>query len=216
MKKKKSKQIELKLLDVKLYLEDLYEVLDLFKKEKFEVEISDLEAYYDSLEDLKKHKGVNPKIIFFKGVKKNDSNRIIKVGLSGSMAVITAKKEEDFGVALRLEHILKKRERTEFDRLYQRPILIFIIIVLSILTIFTVYFPDKVEDSDEALKILGGGTAFFTLTFLISLLDPRSSSNIELDYRHERSFVKNNSGKIVVALFSVGVTLLLSYFFGLL
>src|SRR5690606_6794665 len=114
------------------------------------------------------------------------------------------------------ENILKKRERTELDIFYQRPVLIIIIILFTILAMFTVYFPDMVQDPDQSIKIFVGGTAFLTLIFLISLLDPRSSNTIELGYRHERSFVKNNSGKIVVALFSVGVTLLLSYLFGLL
>lgn len=63
MNRKKEKYFNSNIPGVKLYLDDIEHIIDILKIENTTIEISDEENIYESIDELRKIKGNNPKLI---------------------------------------------------------------------------------------------------------------------------------------------------------
>lgn len=188
------------ILRTKLFIEDIEEIITKMKSNNLDVEITDSENKYDSLQDLIEHKGKNPKLIRLTGKRKELTFDFLNIRISdiGSHIYINGKPDL-ISLGYELESFLKNRKRKWYHSFFNSDNAKYNLILNSVLLlVFWLYsnFKGAKFNSQLWLFIL----VFWVAVFLYSELNPMTNSNIELVKKHELSFYKRNKDKILIGV----------------
>ena len=208
--KKKEKSHKVELPQVKLFLEDLEAIEDVFNKDcdKYKIETEDYE--YNTIEELKKNeRGKLDSIRIF------SSKPLIEFSLQKKSAEIFCGKDDtiSIGISSKIEKIIGKRVATSKLFSSQKiPQAIFLMIISISLTLFLLYkiIPDFKKISDNyfneesyfnILNILA--VALVILAFFQKYVSERKHSKIYLEYKsHHKNFLTRNKDQIILSIIS--------------
>jgi len=218
MKKIETTTITTYIGKTKLYLDDVEYVMSKLRSLDLNVEISDADNVYDSLEELRSIKGINLKLINFIGKPKDLSFGFILIRLSDQgSAVHVERSEKLLGIAYEIEKFLKTRRRKMIYAFFNSQnakanIMVNIILALAI------YFYSITQKLPFNYFVWVSIIMLWVFIFFLCELNSDCNSKIELDRKHNLKFYEKNKEKILLA--SIGavigavITLLIGYLKG--
>lgn len=196
------------LYGVKLYIDDIELILSKILSINETYTISDDENLYVDIEELKKYKGDNPKIIKIES--KNNFNYLFVRIVENTASILT------FGeiynkIAYEIEKIFIKRKNNPFVTYFFNPKnaknnIIVLFVILGGIYLYRTYYLKEVADIKQNIWSV---IIWFSI-LLVTLINPNYNGKIELKRRHENNFFKNNKDTIIVAIITAIVTYLLT------
>lgn len=209
MNRKKEKYFNSNIPGVKLYLDDIEHIIDILKIENTTIEISDEENIYESIDELRKIKGNNPKLIKIEGKLQNELFEYISVRISEYSFIVYVHHSETFlKPAYEIERFVKTKKRAaifSFFNSRNSKTNIILNICLALGFYLTYAFIYK---KDYSIKILLYFILFWCIVFLLSELNPNSNTKIELKRRHESNFWEVNKEKILLIIITATLSAL--------
>lgn len=196
------------LYGVKLYIDDIELILLKISNINENYTISDDDNVYTDIEELKKYKGDNPKIIKIES--KNDFNYLFVRIVENTASIIT------FGemynkIAYEIEKIFIKRKNNPFVTYFFNPknaknnIIVLFIILGGIYFYRTYYLKEAIDIKQNIWSVI-----IWVLIYLVTLINPNYNGKLELKRRHENNFFKNNKDTIMVGTIIAIVSYLLT------
>jgi hypothetical protein len=200
MKKLESVFQSININDIKIFLDDLELLIDEIENLELTYTLEDSEFEYESLEELKSKKGINPKEVKFNIRNPKETFGFITIKLINGSVYINAysdKKLIDF--ANSLEIFFSKRKKNWIYIFLNNELAIFnIIFNLFFFAMFTCYNYYYKKEFDFSISLFI--TLFWVIIFIVSFFLPKGDSNIELEREHQKNILKNNKEKIGIGL----------------
>lgn len=112
MIKKKEKYFNSNIPSVKLYLDDIEHIIDILKSDTAIIEISDDENTYESIDEIRKVKGNNPKLIKIEGKLPDGLFEYISIKISEySLTIYVHQSEQFIKTAYEIERLARTKKR---------------------------------------------------------------------------------------------------------
>jgi hypothetical protein len=196
------------LYGVKLYIDDIELILSKILSINETYTISDDENLYADIEELKKYKGDNPKIIKIES--KNNFNFLFVRIVENTASILTVGEMYN-KIAYEIEKIFIKRKNNPFVTYFFNPKnaknnIIVLFVILGGIYLYRTYYLKEVVDIKQNLWSV---IIWFSI-LLVTLINPNYNGKIELKRRHENNFFKNNKDTLIVAIITAIVTYLLT------
>lgn len=197
----------------KLFINDIEAVIAKLRRFDLEVEITDSDNKYDSLEDIIEHKGKNPKEISLRGKSKGSSFDLLYLRISDrSSLLIINGKPELVSLGYELEKFLKDRQTnwlySVFNSYYSK-----INIILNLVLLFGFWLYSRYTETEFNYQLITPIIGFWLLILLYSELNPMTNSNIELVKKHELSIYQRNKDKILIGIILALLTAFIALIF---
>lgn len=212
MIRKKEKHFNSVIPSVKIYLDDIEFIIDILNSENTIIEISDEENTYETIEELRKIKGNNPKSFKIEGKLQDGLFEYISISLSAySLRIYVHHSEKFLKTAFEVERFAKTKKRPaiySFFNSRNSKINIVINIILAFGFYLTYAF---IFEKDFSIKIWLYLITFWCFIFILSELNPNSNTKIELKRRHESNFWEVNKDKILLVIITAIITALISF-----
>lgn len=211
MIKKKEKYFNSYIPSVKLYLDDIEHIIDILKSDNAIIEISDDENTYESIDEIRKVKGNNPKLIKIEGKLPDGLFEYISIKISEySLTIYVHHSEQFIKTAYEIERLARTKKRPAiysfFNSRNSKTN-----IVLNIILAFGFYLTYAfIYKKDYSIKIWLYFILFWGFIFILSELNPNSNTKIELKRRHESNFWEVNKEKILLVIITSTLTALIT------
>jgi hypothetical protein len=213
LEKKKQTNFKSTIRDIKLFLDDIEGIMSVMKSNGMDVEISDSENKYDSIQDLITHKGENPVEIILEGKQQGSSFGQCSVFLKGYALILIEGSSNFISCGYELENLLNKKKRKwyqpVFDALHAKVSFLGLMIFLCVYWYCLEYH--DATFSDIWVASLSGLIIPPVILFAYSELNPMGNRKIELIRKHEISFYKRNKDKIWLAIITGVIVFVKSY-----
>jgi|GEM_PF-4575887 hypothetical protein len=203
MKKLKKVFQSINVDNVKIFLDDLEQLIDEIENSEFTYTLKDSEFEYKSLKEIKSKKGINPKEIQFDIRNPKETFGFITVKFKKGSVYINAysdKKLIEF--ANRLETFFRKRKINWIYIFLNNKFaifnIVFNIVFFAIFTCYKYYYEKEFE-----LGIWPYILLFWVIIFIFSLILPKGNPNIELEKEYQKNHLKNNKEKIAMDVLKV-------------
>lgn len=207
MLRKKEKNYNSNITNVKLYLDDIEHIIEILKAENTIIAISDEENIYDSIDELRKIKGKHPNIIKIEGKLVDEPFEFTSIRLSEySLTIFVHHSDTFLKLAYEIERYVKSKKRlTIYSFLNSRNakinIVLSIVLALCFYLIYALYY-----QKEYSITIWIYTISFWGIIFLFCELNPNSNTKIELKRRHESNFWEVNKDKILLIIITATIT----------
>lgn len=203
----------------KLYLDDVEYVLSKLSSLNLNIEISDDDNVYDSLEELIQTKGLNPKLIKIFGKQKEQLFGFILIRLSNLASTVHVQNDEKLlKIGYEIEKYLTSRKRKKIYAFFNSQNAKLNIVINSVLAVGVYIYSTYVRKTAFNYIVWICIVLLWIFIFFLSELNPDSNTKIELDRKHNLNFYEKNKDKIILALLGVAfgalVTFLINYLRG--
>lgn len=198
--------------NTKYYLDDLQGLLALLNDHELKIELSDSDNIYDSLEDLQKHKGNNPKELNITGRTKGFNSIHIWMK-NGGTTIYCTNDQELINLTYAIEKYATERKQkwyeTSFSAANAKVNIVFMLIIAVALWVYSNY-KGEIFSYKFWLYIIG----FWMLVWVYGEMNSATNSRMELERKHETSFYNKNKDKIffgiLMAIIGSIITLIIS------
>jgi len=191
---------------IRLFEEDINEIISRLKKYSLIIEIQDKNNLYDNIEEVKQNKGVHPKILNIDAKSKIDLGKRETYYESASLDFDRKKVRISFGGSERLYSLgfeikdYLKARRPLYIRIFNYENWLFFASFFVGMILFTL----KEKDSFYRFLILYISVPFFVV-FVISVFVGVTTHGLNLTRRHEYGFWKRNKDRILVAIIAAAL-----------
>lgn len=217
MKKKHEEYFNSAIPQTKIYLDDIEDILEILKENDINVEISDDDNIYDSIDELVVVKGKNPKKIKLHGRKEEKPFfEWINIELTRTGSTIYVNHSRNLLLpAHEIEKLLMTRKRKQIYSVVNTRFAKGQIKSNSLVALAFVLLSSGYEKFFYPGMAFAGFALIWAVVFIIAELNPDSNTEIELERRHNRGIYTRNKDKIIVgvlmALVGAGLTLLVTF-----
>lgn len=212
MKKREQKQILSSIRHIKLYREDIEKIISFLTIEGVNLEISDNENVYESLDELQNLKGDNPNLVVLTATLEKLSFDLLTVRLSQFGVYIFMQHSEVLEMpTYQIERFVNGKKKSQISRFINSRIAIYGL-SLSTLLAFVHYLQSMGASSDDFnMNSFIGLFSFWGVLLIYTELNPDTNTKIELIRRHEKNFYNKNKDKILLMLITNVLTGVVTY-----
>jgi hypothetical protein len=211
MIRNKEKYFDSNISSVKLYLDDIEKIIHILRSENAIIKITDEENTYDSIDEIKTIKGINPKLINIEGKLQDVFFEYIYIRLTKNSLIVTVYNSEKLlKAAYEIERFVKTKKRpiiySFFNSRNSK-----VNIVLNIILSFGFYITNAlIYQKDYSFKIWLYIIIFWSIILLLSELNPNSNTKIELKRRYESNFWEVNKDRILLIIITATITTIIT------
>jgi hypothetical protein len=207
MKKREQKQIHSSIKHVKLYREDIEKIISYLDIEGVNLEISDNENVYESLDELQNLKGYNPNLVVLTATLEKLSFDLLTVRITQFGVYIFMQHSEVLQMpTYQIERFIYGKKKSLISRFINSRFAIYGL-SLSTLLAFVHYLQSMGASSDDFnMNFFIGLFSFWGVLLIYTELNPDTNTKIELNRRHEKNFYQKNKDKILLMLITAVVT----------
>ena len=170
---------------------------------------------HSSLEELKEVKGQNPELRKINGKFEDFSLEYISVRITEySTSIYVHNSERLLKIAYEIERLMISRKRKKiYSWLNSRIAKINIILNLILLFSSYIYFEFLIKKPHN-FSFWFYLILFWSIIFIISVLNPQSNTKIELERKHQLDFFKKNRERILLILITAIITTIVGIILG--
>lgn len=212
---KQEKNLITTISSTKLYLDDIELIMAKFEMYHLSIEISDDENIYDSIEELVKIKGKNPKTIKILGRVKDVPSEFIQVILTQNTSSVATRNSNDLlKIGYEIEKLYNERKRKKIYVFFNSLNAKLNVLTNSVFAIAFYLYYNLNGKTNESYVAWLSFIVFWVVIYILSELNPDSNTKIELERKHNLSFYSKNKEKIlfgiIMTIIGASITLVIT------